>query len=113
MSAALADAPISAASAMLTAKNFFMTPTPILLSQPSVQSALRKTPRSEMPDEVRSKQPHVRFVGRDGDRRRVEIAVEGRCVEGAVVSHFRTQLDLRREPMLQTEPDIGIASGYG
>src|ERR1700730_100878 len=110
MSAAIAGAATSAANPML-ATNFFITPP---LSFPCVEYAAQTSAslsdhRSEMPDYVSGEQPHVIFVRRDRYRRRIEVAVEGRRVVGLVVGHFRTHLDLRREPMLPAEPNLGVA----
>src|SRR3984893_16785708 len=109
MSAAIAGAATSAANPML-ATNFFITP-PLsfaFVEYAAQTSASLPDRRSEMPDYVPREQPHVVFIGRDRHRRRIEVAVEGRRVVGLVVGHFRTHLDLRREPVLPPETYVGI-----
>src|ERR1700730_4523226 len=62
--------------------------------------------RSEVPDDVRRTDPGERLGGSDEP---VGVAVEGRRVERAVIGDLRTDLDLRREPVLPAEPGFDIA----
>ncbi len=72
--------------------------------------------RSEVPDQVHRRDPGKISVWSDcrhpagcGRRARIGIAVERVGVDGVIVDHLRTNLDLRREPMLPADAEVGIA----
>src|ERR1700730_6804274 len=107
MSAAIAGDAASTLSAIAPATSLLMTPP--LYRLPADCASVPDSLWSEVPNHVCREQPHVVFVGRDWHRRRIEVAVECRCIVGLVVGHFGTHLDLRREPVLPAETNVGIA----
>jgi hypothetical protein len=70
--------------------------------------------RSEVPDQVR-RCDDFPVLGGSYDpasysrRRGIEVAVEGIRVERMIVGYFRANLDLRREPVLPADREIGVA----
>ena len=69
--------------------------------------ALPRPISSEVNDEVGGANDGIAPVG---SYSRIDVAIERRGVERTIVGDLGTDLDLRREPVLPAERDIGISS---